>query len=158
MKSWIVALVILIATGCSAAGRPALAAHEILSRAEPADLTWRASQRIDLNCDGTDDEVLTAQDEHRFYVGVVLGSPMHRGHYSIVAFALTGEWQESFCGPFQSLTPEPLTSEMADATGEEELGYVPSPGCFGLRLVAGECDSFHLYWNRMSNSLDWWRL
>jgi hypothetical protein len=44
---------------------------------------------------------------------------------------------------------------MADKTDEEELGYVVAPECVGLKLVAGESDSFHLYWNRMSNSLDW---
>lgn len=130
---------------------------EILSRAEPPGLVWRLSQRVDVDCDAAVDEVFTAQDEHRFYVGVVLGS-RREDRYSIVAFALTGEWQESFCGPFESLTPEPLSSAMAEATGEEELGYVVSPGCAGLELVAGECDSFHLYWNRMSDSLDWWRL
>ncbi len=158
MKAWI-ALIVGFTMACSSTQyssvrRPA----EILSRAEPQDLVWRPSQQIDVDCDATVDEVFTAQDEHRFYVGVVLGSLRGEDRYSIVPFTLTGEWEESFCGPFESLTPEPLSSAMADATGEEELGYVVSPGCLGLQLIAGECDSFHLYWNRMSNSLDWWRL
>ena len=120
MKAWI-ALIAGFTMACSST-QPSSARRsgEILSRAEPPGLVWRPSQRVDVDCDATVDEVFTAQDEHRFYVGVVLGS---RGEdrYSIVAFALTGEWQESFCGPFESLTPEPLSSAMADATGEEEL-------------------------------------
>jgi hypothetical protein len=158
MRPWIVALAILLGTRCATVAPTVNDAQEILKIAEPRGLPWRASQLVDIDCDGTDDQVLTAQDEHWFYVGVVLGAGKHAGHHSIVAFALSGEWQESFCGPFESLTPEPLTSAMADATGEEELGYVVSPDCLGLKLVAGERDSFHLYWNRMSNALDWWRL
>lgn len=155
MKPWL-AFVMTVAVGCSSI--PHRAPAEILRDAEPRNLAWTASQRLDLDCDGIADDVLTAQDEQRFYVGVVLGASHQKDRYSIVAFALGGDWQESFCGEFESLTPEPLSSAMADATGEEELGYVATQGCLGLKLVAGECDSFHLYWNRMSNALDWWRV
>lgn len=137
-------------------GEAALAA---LCRAEPSNLVWRHSQRIDINCDRIDDDVFVAQDEHRYYVGVVLGARTEvPGRYSIVAFSLSGDWQESLCGPVEGLTPESMNTCTADATGEEELGYVVDRSCNGLRLTSGECDSFHIYWNRMSDALDWWRL
>jgi len=118
----------------------AATAREALRRAEPAGLRWQHSQRLDLNCDGKSDEVFTAVDESRFYVAVVLGPITAKSQYSVVAFRLSGDSQDSFCGGFESLTPEDAES------------------CKGLRLTSGECDSFHLYWDRSSNALDWWRL
>jgi hypothetical protein len=129
-----------------------------LGRAEPAGLEWKHSQQLDVNCDGTLDEVFTATDQFRFYVGVVLGPVTRKSQYSVVSFALTGDFQDSFCGSFESLSPEPLTTEIADAIGEEPFGYRASKSCKGLKLAAGECDAFHLFWNHVSNALNWWRL
>lgn len=132
--------------------------HASLSRADPQNVTWRYISTVEINCDGQGDAVFTATDEYWFYVGVVLGPVRETSQYSVVAFARRGEYQESLCGPVESLLPEPLTSAMADATGEEPLGYRVVSGCSGLRLASGECDAFHLFWNHMSNALDWWRL
>lgn len=124
-----------------------------LRRAEPAGLRWKHSQRLDVNCDGKSDEVFTASDQSRFYVAAVLGPITAKSRSSVVAFRLSGNSQDSFCDAFESLTPEAL-----DATGDEPPGYRPSKTCKGLRLVAGECDSLHLYWDHSANALDWWRL
>ena len=136
------------------------AAMGVLHRAEPDGLRWRHSQHLDVNCDGSRDEVFTATTKERFYVGVVLGPVSNRSEHSIVAFQLTGDSQDSFCGEFESLTPEALATrkELIEMVGEEPEGYRYSENCHGLRMLAGECDSFHLYWNHVASELDWWRL
>jgi hypothetical protein len=143
---------------CVTAPQRVQSGRAALSHADPQNVPWRYVQTIDINCEETPDDIFTASDEHWFYVAAVLGPVRVDSHYSIVAFALGGDYQESLCGPVSGLTTEPLSSAMADATGEEELGYRIIEGCSGLRLQSGECDPFHIYWNHMSNALDWWRL
>ena len=135
-------------------------AVRVLSRAEPTGLQWRYSQHLDVNCDGSRDEVFTATTKERFYIAVVLGPVSNRSGHSIVAFGLTGDSQDSFCGEFESLKPEPLATsqELIEMVGEEPVGYHHSENCKGLRVLAGECDSFHLFWNQATSGLDWWRL
>lgn len=132
----------------------------VLSRKQPLGVSWRYSQNLDINCDGADDEVFTARDEQRFYVAAVLGPISDHSQSSIVSFGLSGESQDSFCGDFESLEPELLSTreEMIEMLGEEPVGYRYSEKCHELRLVAGQCDSFHLFWNHTANTLDWWRL
>jgi hypothetical protein len=91
MRAGIALVVALAATGCSFVPTSRVRTPvEILSRAEPTGLAWRPSQRIDIDCNGTDDDVMIAQDQHRFYVGVVLNLPKQE-RYSVAAFALTGD-------------------------------------------------------------------
>lgn len=130
----------------------------VLERAEPAHVMWKHLRSFDVNCDGMKDEVFTAVGHARFYVGVVVGSGTVKARQSVVSFELSGDSQSSFCGKFESLTPEPLTPEIAETAGEVPDGYRAGKGCEGLKLVTGECDSFHLFWNHVDNRLDWWRL
>lgn len=132
-------------------------AHVALRRSKPVGLRWTHSQRLDVNCDGAPDEVFTATDQSRFYVAVVLAPITPRSRYSIVSFALSGESQDSLCDRFESLTPEALP-DVTEALGDLPEGYRISTSCQGLRLAAGECDPFHLYWNHGKNALYWWRL
>lgn len=148
---------LLASFACTTVG-PIGAGRAALARADPQNVVWQYVQSIDINCDRTPDAVFTANDQYWFYVAVVLGPARRDSHYSVAAFGLTGDDQGSLCGPVSALVPEPLSSAMADATGEEELGYRIVERCNGLRLESGECDAFHLYWNHMSNALDWWRL
>jgi hypothetical protein len=107
MKLWMALGLTFAAAGCSSIPHADVRTPaEILRHAEPRNLAWISSERLDLDCDGTADEVLTAQDEHWFYVGAVLGSSRREDRYSIVVFPLSGDWQESFCGEFESLTPQ----------------------------------------------------
>jgi hypothetical protein len=114
-------------------------AEQALQEACPG-LTWRHEQSIDLDCDGRRDEVFTAQDDTQYYVAAV--APR----------------QDSFCGPPEPLRPESLNQNPREALGATPEGFRRSARCKGLNLVAGECDSFHLYWNHAAGKLDWWRL
>lgn len=131
-------------------------AQQALQAAHPG-LTWRRSLLLDVNCDGVRDEIFTAQDATRYYVAAVIGT---RGttRASVVEFRLSGSSQDSFCGRPEPLNPESQDIDFREALGEPPEGFRRSTRCQGLQLMAGECDSFHLYWNHTSGQLDWWRL
>ena len=152
---WITVTVILsVACAVTAGPTGTAAAQAALRRGEPSDLSWTYSQRVDINCDGAQDHVFTAAstDGKHFYVGVVLGPISAKSQYSIVRFDAEGNYQSGFCGPFESLRPAALV-DVSDALGGElPEGYRVSQKCKGLRLVAGECDNFHLYWNHSTRS------
>jgi len=157
----ITALVLLgAAFGASPETSQANEAAQVLSRSAPVGLKWVYSQRLDVNCDGVGDELFTAEDDTHFFVGVVLGPIKTESRSSIIQFDRAGHSQSSFCGPFESLTPESLASasELKKMIGGVPDGYKYSKKCLGLELLAGECDKFHIFWNKQSKSLDWWRL
>src|SRR5688572_26683289 len=133
-------------------------AQQALRAARPG-LTWRHVRTLDINCDGMRDDIFTARDSIHYYVAAVIARGGGAMRASVVQFQLAGNSQESFCG-----RPEPLKTESQDIDFPENVGEPAPQGfrrstrCLGLRLAAGECDSFHLYWNHTSGQLDWWRL
>jgi hypothetical protein len=134
------------------------ASAEQALRASRPSLAWRHEQSIDVDCNGRRDEVFTAQDATQYYVAAVAPRKAGKPKISVLQFQLSGSSQDSFCGP-----PEPLRPESLNYDPGEDLGYTPegfrrSDRCKGLHLIAGECDSFHLYWNYRAGELDWWRL
>ena len=158
-------LLFLTATGAPAKASPSLPAPDrtaiaILAKAKPSGLAWQYSRRIDINRDGHADRVFTAQDTDHFYVAVVLGPITTASASSVVAFRLAQGSQDSFCGPFESLTPEPLSSpsELLQVIGAVPEGYRYSAEGKGLSLSSGECDRFHIFWNHTAATLAWWRL
>src|SRR5262249_50463778 len=134
-----------------------LAKAEQALRAARPGLTWPHEQSIDVNCDGRLDEVFTAQDDTRYYVAAVVGRKTGPPKVSVLTFLLEGSSQDAFCGPPEPLRPESLNYDPRDIIGVTP-GFRRSARCKGLRLLAGECDSFHLYWNHVAHELDWWRL
>jgi hypothetical protein len=135
-------------------------AVDILRAGQPRAVTWRYSQHVDMNGDGERDEIFIAQDQQRFYVAVVLGPIRKMSVASVISFALEGNSQDTFCGVFESLAPESLVTrtELIEMSGDEPVGYPFETTATGLRLAAGECDSFHLFWNSADQTLSWWRL
>ncbi len=119
---------------------------------------WHRVMSLDINCDGSADEIFTGQDAEHFYVAAVLAPISAKSKVSILRFLLRGESQDSFCGPPSALQKESLDYDPGEGLGETPKGVARSRKCVGLKLVAGECDSFHLFWNHKTNALDWWRL
>ena len=132
-------------------------AEQDLRAARPG-LTRRHEQSIDLDCDGRRDEVFTAKDNTQYYVAAVAPRKAGKPKISVVKFQLSGSGQDSFCGPPEPLQPESLNTDPREELGATPEGFRRSARCKGLRLIAGECDSFHLYWNHVAGKLDWWRL
>lgn len=131
-------------------------ARSVLVQAHRA-LKWHAVLKVDLDCDGLLDQIFTARDSQRFFVAVVLAPIRTTSKVSEVAFFLRGNSQDAFCGPPSVIERERLGSDSALKNGETHA-VATSATCFGLHLEAGECDAFHLYWNRVHGELDWWRL
>jgi hypothetical protein len=127
-------------------------------RASRPGLAWRHEQSIDLDCNGGRDEVFTAKDATQYYVAAVMARKAGKPKISVVQFQLSGSSQDSFCGPPEPLRPESLNYNPSEELGATPEGFRRSARCKGLRLSAGECDSFHLYWNYKAGELGWWRL
>jgi len=111
-----------------------------------------------VDCDGRRDEVFTAQDATQYYVAAVVARKAGKPKISALQFQLSGSSLDSFCGPPEPLRPESLNMDLREALGAAPGGFRRSARCKGLHLIAGECDSFHLYWNHVAAELDWWRL
>jgi hypothetical protein len=127
-------------------------------RASRPGLAWRHEQSIDVDCDGRRDEVFTAKDATQYYVAAVAPRKAGALKISVVQFQLSGSSQDSFCGPPEPLRPESLNYDPREELGATPEGFRRSARCKGLNLVAGECDTFHLYWNHVAGELAWWRL
>jgi hypothetical protein len=132
----------------------------VLKRELP-HVKWSSERVIvDVNCDGRPDRVFTGRDAEHYYVAAVMADGTSP-RVSYVVFLLRGGSGDAFCG-----APERLRTERIDYDIEEMqriLGAVPegferSTRCLGLQLIAGECDSFHLFWNHVANKLAAWRL
>jgi hypothetical protein len=158
--SWLAFLVVTVgamqAGAASPQAQPSFARARKVLQAEHPNTQWRHARRLDINCDGRADHVFTGQDAKHFYVGVVLGSASPKLKSSVVSFLRSGSSQDALCG-----APQPLREEPLDADPEQDEipeGYERSDRCNGLELIAGPCDSFHLFWNRKTQQLDWWRM
>lgn len=66
--------------------------------------------------------------------------------------------QDSLCGTDAELEIEDMDYDLIEAFGENPEGFQQSKTCKGLRLIGGEGDSMHIFWNHVTKSIDWWRL
>ncbi len=122
-------------------------------------LKWKASLVGDFNCDSIADQAYAAQSREHFYVAVALSPESNAPKLSVLRLQLKGNSQDSLCGqpPFP-LELESMDYDPTQAIGSLPSGFRQSATCSGIRLIPGECDSFHIYWSFESNELDWWRL
>jgi len=102
----------------------------------------------DINCDGKEDIAKMTSNKSKVMIYVTLNDGTKSNE---IEFGL-GEsgYQDSLCGIKPILSSEELVEEM--------IGYKPSKSCIGLNIRAGECDSMHLFWNKETGMLNWWRL
>ncbi len=102
----------------------------------------------DINCDGKDDIAKMTFDKSKVMIYVTLNDGTKSNE---IEFGLgKSGYQGSLCGKKPILSSEELLEEM--------IGYKPSANCIGLNIRAGECDSMHLFWNKETGMLNWWRL
>lgn len=124
----------------------------------PLDVTWTVASNLDLNCDSLRDYVFVAHDRTHYYVAAAVAPFASSPAATYVRFALGGDSQDALCGEPGELQEEAPDADVVESLGHEPEGWVGSASCKGLRLAAGDCDSFHLYWNVRHKKLDWWRL
>lgn len=121
-----------------------------VGKAQPATVA------ADVDCDGVEDTARMEYVEDRVRVTVTLAATETS---QSLEFGLGDSGaQESLCGNEATLEIEDMDYDLIDAFGENPEGFRESKTCKGLRLMGGECDSMHMFWNHDTQHIDWWRL
>jgi hypothetical protein len=136
---------------------PAIDPSDILPQLS-LGIQWQAADSIDFNCDLARDHVFVGSDTSHYYVALIVTPLSKDSVATYVKFVLAGDSQDALCGTTPSLHPESLDADLLEILGAEPEGWRRTRMCLGMRLESGDCDSFHLYWNKEQAKLDWWRL
>jgi len=128
-----------------------LAVAAPVARASPAVQVVAA----DLACDGKLDRAVLTQGKDSVTVRVRFAK-RSRTPQSI-SFPV-GSTQAAICALPASIEEESLDFDPGDDGGVGPLkGFLRSKTCKGLVLGGGDCDPIHLYWDRDSHHVRWWR-
>lgn len=124
--------------------------------AEDADDAHSAAAKADVDCDGVEDTARMEYVVDRVRVTVTLAATKIS---QSLEFGLGDSMaQDSLCGTEATLEIEGMDYDLIEAFGENPEGFRQSKTCKGLRLMGGECDSMHIFWNHDAQHIDWWRL
>jgi hypothetical protein len=122
------------------------------------DVRWDPASvvKADVDCDGVKDTAQLGYIGKRVRLAVTLGATQTT---QFLEFGLGDSMaQDSLCGTDAALEVEDMDYDLIEAFGENPEGFQQSKICKGLRLMGGECDSMHIFWNHVTKSIDWWRL
>ena len=129
---------------------PSVPAIDGASEAQPRVL------KADVDCDGAEDTARMEYVEDRVRVTVTLAATKES---QSLEFGLGDSMaQESLCGTEATLDVAGMDYDLTEVFGENPEGFRQSKSCKGLRLMGGECDSMHIFWNHDAQHIDWWRL
>lgn len=108
----------------------------------------------DFDCDGVPDSAFVGRSPSSVHVGLIrTNTPTP----ALLAFGTHGSVVQDEVGSAKArLTLESLDYDPSEAVGAIE-GFQRSKACKGLNLGDGESDSMHIFWNRKSHRLEWWR-
>jgi hypothetical protein len=113
----------------------------------------------DINCDGRTDFAILGYEKNVLYVMLVRGELSETSKVDTLAIGLGNpSSQNHLCGKKAKLNLESQEYDLTEELGENPEGFKKSKICKGLNVSDGMCDSFHIYWNHKTNSLDSWRL
>ncbi len=148
-------LLSLAAGGASLAhaADPELQALNRLQQTAPQQI-WQAQRplQVDIDCDGRPDFVFLSQTRQQAMVGIVFGN--RRLPVFTQSIAIGDPQQDSLCdGP-----AEIASDSLRELPPDGAPGYRTSKTCRAFRLVGGECDAFHFYWDASNKRPAWWRL
>jgi len=124
--------------------------------AKDAGVAHPAAVKADVDCDGVEDTAQMEYVDGRVRVTVILAAA--KAPQSLEFGLGNSMAQESLCGTEATLEIEGMDYDLTDALGENPEGFRQSKTCKGLRLMGGECDSMHIFWNHDTQHIDWWRL
>lgn len=110
----------------------------------------------DINCDGYKDSARISQANGKVVLTVILHDGTTANELS---FGLGDPMrQDVLCGMTATLKQEEMQDDLSSILGENPEGYKPSGACIGLNISGGDCDSIHIFWNHVTDELNWWRL
>jgi hypothetical protein len=161
-------LACLTVAGCTKDEKPALSAAARQTNAPetpsqavtaiPRDVKKEPSSvvKADVDCDGREDTALLEYVDGHVRVSVTLAAA-DTSRFLEFGLGDSGA-QDSLCGSEATLEIEDMDYDLTEAFGENPEGFQQSKTCKGLRLMGGECDSMHIFWNHATQNIDWWRL
>jgi hypothetical protein len=109
---------------------------------------------LDCDCDGRNDRAFLGRFKGRVFVGFASGTG---SKVDLLEFSVNPNAQAGICSEPAKLEVEPLDVDPTKSMGNID-GFVRSKTCQGLRLSGGGCDAVHIFWNRKTQALNWWRL
>lgn len=109
---------------------------------------------LDCDCDGRNDRAYLGRFKGRVFVGFASGTG---SKVDLLEFSVNPNVQAAICSEPAKLEVESLDVDPTRSIGKVD-GFIRSKTCQGLRLSGGGCDAIHIFWNRKTKSLNWWRL
>lgn len=141
-------------------------ALNFLTRNEPS-VKWNAKSQIsgDFNYDGVTDHALRGRKGKFFVLGVIKSAPGGKRKYQTLQFGEDAGDQGALCSVDSAvITVENLdkdyiefATEYLDANFVEMLKKLPK-NSKGINISDGQCDSFHVIYDKKLNELIWWRI
>ena len=124
--------------------------------ASDSSVQWEPQSVLvgDVDCDGVPDSAFVGRSPSSVHVGLIRTNTPTA---ALLAFGTHGSAVQDEVGSAKArLTLESLDYDPSEAVGTIE-GFQRSKVCNGLNLGDGESDSMHIFWNRTSHRLEWWR-
>ena len=127
------------------------ASEAIINNAPKVDWQMNTRQTVDFKGDGSVSYSMIGYKANIVTVGVQ--TPYRKEPY-FLCFDIDPNVQAAICSKPATLTTEKLNCQPFE---EELLGCNPLPDSRGLVLYGGECDGIRIYWNSITQDVQWWR-
>lgn len=164
-KLFLIALLLTVC-GIEAFSQKGETALKFLERNEP-DVKWNAKSQItgDFNYDGAIDYALRGRRGKFFVLGVVKSAPDGKRKYQTLQFGEDAGDQGSLCSVNSAvISVENLDKDYIEFAAEyldenfvKMLKALPK-NSKGINVSDGQCDSFHVIYDKKLNELTWWRI
>lgn len=149
-KIWFLTLLLELALSMQASAAPPKQLRDLLP-----GIQWEnQALTLDCDCDGRKDRAYLGRFKGRVFVGFASGTG---SKVDLLEFSVNPNVQAAICSEPAKLEVESLDIDPSKTIGNID-GFVRSKTCQGLRLSGGGCDAIHIFWNRKTKSLNWWRL
>lgn len=136
--------------------QPKISSQTLPATAEVVSNDQPSVVKADVDCDGLEDTAQVEYVDGHVRVSVTLAAT--KAPQSLEFGLGDSMAQDSLCGTEATLEIEDTDYDLTEAFGENPAGFRQSKTCKGLRLMGGECDSMHIFWNHDTRNIDWWRL
>ncbi|MDC8784798.1 hypothetical protein [Roseateles koreensis] len=126
-----------------------------LAKAKPS-IRWDSASAVAGDFDGRSSRggAMLGYAGSKVYLAIQAGSRGKSLRYQYLEFGVGPGAQAAICSAPAKLEVYPLECSMEEG---ELPGCKATKGASGLSIVDGDCDSIHLYWDHVSNRMQWWR-
>jgi hypothetical protein len=120
---------------------------------------YMTAVQADLDGDGEFDFAMLGYTKDKAALGVIMGKKIDgKLIVKIIEFGTDTQSERSIGGRIGKLSVYPDDMSPTDATGQQPQGYKICDDCFQIKVQGdGDMDPLWIYWNHVTNDLDWWR-